>query len=118
MIAKLDIAASTWSRIRSVGTFSTPGIMGRATSVYRDIQYNRLTREGFSPDLARRFKSAGPEKVDELIGKMSELVSIIVSKNEVPDYPGFTAAQAVKRAMRLSDKEWSELDKNIREAWY
>lgn len=109
LASRLNIATSTWSRIKSGVSVPTPGILGRITSTYRAIQYNRLTAAGFSPSIAKGMKAFGPDKISYYIGKMNELTSIINTKHGVDDI------NSVRRAIRNSKLDWEELEYRIRE---
>jgi hypothetical protein len=104
--AKLDIATSTWNRIKSTGKIPTPGILARMESAYKEVQKNRLTRAGFSTKLANKFKIKGADTVDDLISRMNQLTVKIAGKRDIDIY-------AVRRSMRLSENTFDYLEKRV-----
>ena len=106
MISKLDIASSTWSQIRRGTRVPTPRILSSMQSGYKGIQYNRLSRAGFSDSLSNMLKNRSVDDVDNYISRMNSITMKIAVKRETDIY-------AIKRAMRQSDKSFEELERRV-----
>lgn len=112
MASRLDIAGSTWSRIRATGRVPTPGIVSRINAAYSDIQTNRLSCAGFSPSAIKKLKAKGPEAVQSQIDIMENLVNTIAAKMKEPD------PAKVRASMRAAKSSWDTIEERFAEGWY